>query len=107
MRTGQESGSTLLNELLTSLEAAMPTLGLDEDQEVYLMRSIEKKVNEAMNKVQSYETIQVTFDSLIRLLQHLVDEQEELVDDLVSKDGLAEEQGPENTNLDSDDVELF
>jgi len=85
----------------------MPTLGLDEDQEVYLMRSIEKKVNEAMNKVQSYETIQVTFDSLIRLLQHLVDEQEELVDDLVSKEGLAEEQGPENTNLDSDDVELF
>ncbi|MEY8263977.1 MAG: response regulator [Bermanella sp.] len=107
MRTGQESGSTLLNELLTSLESAMPTLGLDEDQEIYLMRSIESKVNEAMAKVQSYETIQITFDSLIRLLQHLVDDQESLVDELVSKDGLAEEQGPENTNQDSDDVELF
>ncbi len=107
MRNGQESGSSLLTELLMSLEAAMPTLGLDEDQEVYLMRSIESKVNEAMSKVQSYETIQVTFDSLIRLLQHLVDQQESLVDNLVCKEGLAEEQGPENTNQDSDDIELF
>ncbi len=107
MRTGQEDGSTLLNELLISLESAMPTLGLDEDQEVYLMRSIESKVNEAMNKVQSYETIQMTFDSLIRLLQHLVDEQEELVDELVCKEGFIEESGPENTNTDSDEVELF
>ncbi len=107
MREGQEDGSSLLNNLLLSLEEAMPTLGLDEDQEKYLMGSIEYKVNEAMEKVQSYETIQVTFDSLIRLLQHLVDDQEKLVDRLVSKEGLQEEGGPENTNLDSNDVELF
>ncbi len=107
MRTGQEDGSSLLNELLTSLEEAMPTLGLDEDQERYLMKSIESKVNEAMDKVQSYETIQVTFDSLIRLLQHLVDEQEKLVEKVVSKEDFLEEGGPENHNQDCNDVELF
>jgi CheY-like chemotaxis protein len=107
MRNGQESGSSLLTALLMSLEAAMPTLGLDEDQEVFLMRSIESKVNEALRQVQSYETMQVTFDSLIRLLQHLVDQQENLVGNLVCKEGLTAEQGPENTNEDSNDIQLF
>ena len=107
MREGQEDGSGLMSNLMISLEKAMPTLGLDEDQEQYLMGSIEFKVNEAMEKVQSYETMQMTFDSLIRLLQHLVDEQEELVDRLVSKGDLAMEEGPENHNNDSSDVELF
>ncbi len=107
MREGQEDGSSLMSNLMMSLEKAMPTLGLDEDQEQYLMGSIESKVNEAMAKVQSYETMQMTFDSLIRLLQHLVDEQEDLVDRLVSKDGLAMEEGPENYNNDSTDVDLF
>jgi hypothetical protein len=106
MREGQEDGSTLLNSLLTSLEAAMPRLGLDEDQEIYLMRSIEDKINEAMAKVQNYETIQVTFDSLIRLLQHLVDNQENLVQRLISKDGLEIENGP-GTKGDGSEVELF
>ena len=107
MREGQESGTCLMSDLMMSLEKAMPTLGLDEDQERYLMGSIESKVNEAMEKVQSYETMQITFDSLIRLLQHLVDEQEALVDRLVSKDDLAMDEGPENNNNDSSDVELF
>ncbi len=107
MREGQESGTCLMSDLMMSLEKAMPTLGLDEDQERYLMGSIESKVNEAMEKVQSYETMQMTFDSLIRLLQHLVDEQEALVDRLVSKDDLAMDEGPENNNNDSSDVELF
>ena len=107
MREGQEDGSTLMNNLMLSLEKAMPTLGLDEDQEQFLMGSIESKVTEAMDKVHSYETMQMTFDSLIRLLQHLVDEQENLVDRLVSKGDLAMEEGPENHNNDSTDVELF
>ena len=107
MREGQQDGSCLMNELMMSLEKAMPTLGLDEDQEQYLMGSIECKINEAMEKVQSYETMQMTFDSLIRLLQHLVDDQEGLVDRLVSKGDLTLEDGPENLNDDSTDVELF
>ena len=106
MREGQQDGSSLLNDLLVSLEEAMPTLGLDDDQEKYLMESIEYRVNEAMSKVQNYEAIQVTFDSLIRLLQHLVDEQEQLVDRLVSKEGLEIENGPGEKDSGSD-VELF
>lgn len=106
MREGQHDGSTLLNDLLTSLEQAMPTLGLDDDQEKYLMESIEFRVNEALSKVQNYEAIQMTFDSLIRLLQHLVDEQEKLVDRLVSKEGLEIEDGPGEKD-DGSDVELF
>ncbi len=106
MRAGQEDGSSLLNNLFMSLEEAMPRLGLDDDQEQYLMNSIEEKINEAMEKVQNYEAIQITFDSLIRLLQHLVDNQEQLVDRLVSKDGLAIEDGPGSKDNDAD-VELF
>jgi DNA-binding response OmpR family regulator len=106
MREGQEDGSSLLNNLLMSLEEAMPRLGLDDDQERYLMQSIEDKINEAMEKVQNYETIQVTFDSLIRLLQHLVDNQENLVERLISKDGLEIEEGP-GTKDGISDVELF
>lgn len=106
MLEGQEDGSTLLNNLLISLEEAMPRLGLDEDQELYLMQSIEQKITEAMEKVQNYEAIQITFDSLIRLLQHLVDNQEELVARLVSKEGLEIEDGP-GTKDDSSDVEFF
>jgi DNA-binding response OmpR family regulator len=106
MRVGQEDGSSLLNTLFVSLEEAMPRLGLDEDQELYLMGSIEEKINEAMAKVQNYETIQMTFDNLIRLLQHLVDNQEQLVDRLVSKDGLEIEAGP-GTKENDGDVEFF
>lgn len=106
MRAGQEDGSSLLNNLFMSLEEAMPRLGLDDDQEQYLMNSIEMKINEAMEKVQNYEAIQVTFDSLIRLLQHLVDNQEQLVDRLVSKDGLEIEEGPGHKDNDGD-VEFF
>jgi CheY-like chemotaxis protein len=106
MREGQEDGSSLLNNLLMSLEEAMPRLGLDDDQERYLMQSIEDKINEAMEKVQNYETIQVTFDSLIRLLQHLVDNQENLVERLISKEGLEIDKGP-GTKDGISDVELF
>ena len=106
MRACQEDGSSLLNTLFMSLEEAMPRLGLDDDQEQYLMNSIEEKINEAMEKVQNYEAIQITFDSLIRLLQHLVDNQEQLVDRLVSKEGLEIEDGPGSKDNDAD-VELF
>ena len=106
MRAGQQDGSSLLNDLLLSLEEAMPTLGLDDDQEKYLMENVEFRVNEAMGKVQNYEAIQMTFDSLIRLLQHLVDEQHDLVERLVSKEGLEIDSGPGDKD-DGSDVELF
>jgi DNA-binding response OmpR family regulator len=106
MREGQQDGSGLLNDLLLSLEEAMPTLGLDDDQEKYLMENVEYRVNEAMGKVQNYEAIQMTFDSLIRLLQHLVDEQHSLVERLVSKEGLEIDDGPGEKD-DGSDVELF
>ena len=81
-------------------------IGPYEDQESYLISSIENKVNEALSKTQSYEIIQETFNGLIRLLSHLVNEQELLVDKLVSKENLVIDDGPE-TKDSSGDVDLF
>ena len=106
MKEGQESGSSLLQSLLTSLDEQLPTMGLDDDQEKFLLDSVEEKVNEAIACVKHYETTQGTFDSLITLLQHLVDEQENIVDRLVSKTDLYS-----NATLNADDsgsdLELF
>lgn len=54
MKAGQEDGIKLLQDLLLNLDDALPTLGLDQDQESYLNNSIESKVNETLNKTQSY-----------------------------------------------------
>ena len=106
MKAGQEDGARLLQDLLLNLDEALPTLGLDQDQESYLINSIEGKVNDALSKTQSYEIIQETFNGLIRLLSHLVNEQELLVDKLVSKDNLIMDDGP-GVKESSGDVDLF
>lgn len=106
MKEGQESGSSLLNSLMNSLEEQLPTMGLDEDQEKFLIDSVEAKVAEAIECVEHYETTQSTFDSLILLLQHLVDEQEKIVDRLVSKSDLNCD-GTLNAEDSGSDLELF
>ena len=97
MKTGQENGSSMLNKLLDTMHDHMPRLGLDDDQEHFLLTNIESKVNESLEQVRFYETTQVTFDSLIELLQHLVDEQVKIVDRIISKEDLI------NTELQQDD----
>lgn len=106
MSEGQKSGAQSLEDLLIQLEADLPSLGLDEDQEKYLLNNIEGKINEALEKVQTFDITQDTFDGLILLLRHLVDEQSVIVDRLVSKEGLIDENAPD-TQDGSGDIDLF
>ena len=94
----------LLKSMLTELEYKIPRMGLEDDQESYIVNRIDTTIADAQVIIDSSANTSHAFKSVSRLLQHLAEKQQSLLDNITQED-----EEPEETDLDSSvgEVDLF
>ena len=96
---------SVMNQMLGELELKLPSMGLEEDQESYLLTRIDRSIDESLQANEKTKNINVSFKTISRLLEHISERQSTLVemiftrfDDVdISEDGIQSDE----------DVELF
>ena len=68
-----------IKNLLNEFEEKIPTLGLDEDQEEFLIGKLDKTVAESSAELDSNSNFKRNFEGILRLLQHVIDNQNNLL----------------------------
>ncbi len=103
-----QSSFTLMRAMLDELNMQLPSMGLEDDQEEYILNTIETAVVSSQKASDNGENINASFTMLINQLQKLVDQQNALLDSSVQIQENSEitiNNNPEGGN--TMDVELF
>ncbi|KMT66077.1 response regulator transcription factor [Catenovulum maritimum] len=98
-----------LNQLFVSLEEHIPRLGLEDDQEKFILDSVQSTIEKVSGELTNTDQTNRVLAKVLLTMQHLVDEQNELVK-AVQQDTIRL-QGESVNNIPDDgyemDVELF
>ncbi|MCU4677373.1 response regulator [Catenovulum sp. 2E275] len=104
LNENQQQGYQKMREMFYELEARIPTLGLDDDQEKYILDSVMNTIEQVTESVISSDDTNKTLASVLVTMQHLVDEQAQIVEHVKQNENRyfeSEEVFSEN------DIELF
>lgn len=111
LRQNQEDVASIMHKMLSELDEEIPRMGLDDDQEQYLIRRIDGAVTDANGVLDSGANLKGSITNVIRLLDHLVDQQNQMVDRAIASkactDASIEEEGSSQDVCSDDDIELF
>lgn len=100
----QEGTIKIMRDMLHELDFKIPGMGLDEDQEEYLLNRIDQSVEKASAVMNQSEMLRSAFHSISALLAHLATDQEKILS-LAQAD--AQDDEPPADVSDGDDIELF
>ncbi len=90
-----------MREMLGDLDFKLPSMGLEPDQEEYLIARVDTAIEEAGSLIQQSEGLTTAFDHISDLLDHLALQQREIVE-MVAR----EAEDPDDAGS-GDDIELF
>ncbi len=90
----------LLTSMLEELEDKIPKMGLEDDQESYIVNKVDSTIASAQVIIESSANTSHAFKSVSRLLQHLAEKQQSLLDNITRED-----EEPEDNN--AGEVDLF
>ncbi len=97
LQANQAESTVVMREMLDELSGRLPYMGLEEDQEEYILSRIEQATEEAMRLIGAGKDIKSTFDMVMCDLQQIALKQRELLEKILRKG----EQFPESVH-DSD-----
>lgn len=81
--SGRDESKTLTNELIHSLHADLLRMGLEQDQEDYLIDQIDSVSQNILEKMNSGAEIREVLDYILRNLKNLIVKQESIINDFV------------------------
>ena len=90
----------LLQSMLADLEYRIPRMGLEDDQESYIVNKIDTTITAAQVIIDRSANTSHAFKSVSRLLQHLAEKQQSLLENITQED-----EEPEDNN--AGEVDLF
>jgi len=99
-----ESISEVMRSLIEDFEVRLPSMGLEDDQERYLVGRVDQALNESLACLSEGENLKESLDGVVRLLSHLVNQQNDIVSSADQEGQLEVDDGREDY---SNDVELF
>ena len=102
MQSNQEGITNSVRELLDELERNLPQMGLEDDQEAYIVKLVDSAFSNAVNHVDSNIALKASLDGVVRLLQFLTDEQNQIVEAAVNHSNLRK-----GNEMEFNDIELF
>ena len=105
--TGHDSVTHLMKSLAAELDDRLPKLGLEEDQEKYLVARIDRAFTDALAELDRSLLLGNSLESVVRLLVHLKDQHQKMVDATDVKAEGAILDLPNDGEVLSGDVELF
>lgn len=104
LEKNQNDVVNLLQGMLKEFESRIPTMGLDDDQEAYLINRLDETITKAYAIIDSSTKTSHAFKTVSRLLEHISEKQQKLAESMAA---IAEDQSGEALGNNVDDVELF
>ena len=99
-----EGISEVMRSLINDFEGRLPSMGLEDDQEKYIVDRVDQAFNESLACLSEGESLKESLDGVVRLLSHLVNQQNDIV---ASADQDAQPEKDDGREDFSSDVELF
>ncbi|MCO7227451.1 PleD family two-component system response regulator [Pleionea sp. CnH1-48] len=100
----QEEAAAVLRKMISDLDWFVPKLGLEDDQEQYIIGHIDQAINGALSIMNAGTSIQNSFSEITNSLKATVENQNKIVVDILNE---REAHACEEGSTDDDDVELF
>ena len=99
----------ILRNLLHEYDIKIPSLGLDDDQEAFLLDRLDKAIDQASEQIDSSTFTKQGFEGVLKLLQHVVDRQNRLMQENRSMYEQTSEHLSESGDgeYDTTEIELF
>ena len=82
LRQSHSESTTILNNMLNEMSSFLPHLGLEEDQEEYILNYIEQSNNLALDSNDHTMEMETSFQHVINKLQSLLDQQHLLLTEI-------------------------
>ena len=106
------TSTAILQDLREELEKNIPLMGLEDDQESYLVERIDTSLVKAVEISDSDAEVRKTFDNVLAQLETLMNQQRTIIDDVVIGSDEPENSPDESDSNDADNegsgsVELF
>lgn len=102
---GHAEISDILKSLLADLDERMPKLGLEDDQEKFLISRIDRSFTEVLAGLDRSLVLSESLSSVVRLLMHMQEQHQKMVEATSSATGVLDL--PNDGETLSDDCELF
>ncbi len=103
---GQNRINEIIRFLLSDLDFHLPRLGLDVDQEKYILEKITTAFNDTLSQMNQSLHVSQSLENIVRLLQHLASQQQRMVNTSFIEQS-NDSSKPNDGDVYSSDVELF
>lgn len=105
--SGHDAVTSVMKSLAAELDERLPKLGLEEDQEKYLITRIDHAFTEALTELDRSLLLGASLETVVRLLVHLKDQHQKMVESTQATAEYAVLDLPNDGETLSGDVELF
>jgi len=103
LKSNQQDSSKILQVMVNTLTARLPSLGLEEDQEEFLLSVIDAAIIETMELMRDGTQVDVIFATVLTNLSNIMEKQKKLIGNHVH-DADTSDGNQDNLSM---DVELF
>jgi len=86
LQQNQQNSAKIMRGMLHELTHALPGMGLEGDQETYILNCIDYAIAESMGVIDTGETISASFGGIVTQLQQLVDRQTRLIESILNRE---------------------
>ena len=97
LMSNQSESTELLQSMVTSLNSDLLGMGLEEDQETYILEQIDSAIEDAKEQIDASDMLYVVFSSIHSQLKNMTAKQQQLVDTFAEINA---------ANITSDEVDL-
>jgi hypothetical protein len=98
LRINQSSVEGVVHRLLEDMSLRLPSMGLDDDQEQYVLETIDTAFQQVLAHVEDSQAIKQSLEGVVRLLEHLTVQQYKIFHEPAER---------EHLDPAEDDIELF
>ena len=102
IKSGNQTMSTVLNDLSFNL----PGMGLEEDQEEYILKKVENVMDDSSELILAEKEMSQIFDSIRDNLQGLVEKQNCMLE-IMMKDKRRQKEAEQQSPFEDNSIELF
>jgi len=104
LKQNQKKGLEILNEMLLDLNSHLPNMGLEEDQEQYILKCVESAIDNSDSVTDADDQLNTTFHHIVDQLKQISENYHDLIDKMQSRQ---QQETISNEEEYSMDVELF
>lgn len=109
LKDNQEKGAHIMRDMLNELEFHLPGMGLEDDQERFIVNLIDGSIHKALDVTDATSSISNSFTHVVSNLEDLIDKQNKCMYNMFANDEAEEETSEQNEQQDpgSMEIELF